>query len=192
VILHLEKKGIRIFGIAESFVQSDFRSVLAGVVMRRDLVIDGLTFGQTTIKGNDSTQVIISMFTRMNRNDINCILLGGTIISVLNIIDGQDLANTIQIPVVAVSAVQKKGLKQENLLNFENGETKFRLYSSVKESTEVKLWTGKTVQVRNWGISIDEARSLINTITLQGSRPEPIRIAALAAREFRKSCVQTF
>lgn len=55
MILHLEKKGIRILGVAESFVESDSRSVLAGVVMRRDLVIDGLMFGQTTIKGNDST-----------------------------------------------------------------------------------------------------------------------------------------
>lgn len=190
MVLHLEKKGIRILGIAESFVESDSQSVLAGVVMRRDLVIDGLSFGKTTIKGNDSTQVIISMFKRFNRNDISCILLGGTIISVLNIIDGQELANKAQIPVVAVSAVQEKGLKHENLLNFENGETKYRLYDSVKESTGVTLWTGKTVQVRNWGISIDEARSLINSITLQGSRSEPIRIAALAARAFRNCCVQ--
>lgn len=190
-MLHLEKKGIRILGIAESFVESDSRSVLAGVVMRRDLVIDGLMFGQTTIKGNDSTQVILSMFERFNRNDISCILLGGIIISILNIIDGQTLSNTAQIPVVAVSAVQEKGLKPENLLNFENGETKHRLFSSVKESTKVTLWTGKTVQVRNWGISIDEANSLINSITLQGSRPEPIRIAVLAARAFRNSYFQT-
>lgn len=190
-MLHLEKKGIRILGIAESFVESDSRSVLAGVVMRRDLVIDGLMFGQTTIKGNDSTQVILSMFERFNRNDISCILLGGIIISILNIIDGQTLSNTTQIPVVAVSAVQEKGLKPENLLNFENGETKHRLFSSVKESTKVTLWTGKTVQVRNWGISIDEANSLINSITLQGSRPEPIRIAVLAARAFRNSYFQT-
>lgn len=191
MILHLEKKGIRILGIAESFVESDSRSVLAGVVMRRDLVIDGLLFGQTTIKGNDSTQVILSMFERFNRNDINCILLGSTIISILNIIDGKELANTTQIPVVAVSAVQEKGLNPENLLNFENGETKHRLFSSVKESTKVTLWTGKTVQVRNWGISIDEAHSLINSITLQGSRPEPIRVAVLAARAFRNSYFQT-
>lgn len=190
MILHLEKKGIRILGIAESFVESDSRSVLAGVVMRRDLVIDGLMFGQSTIKGNDSTQVILSMFERFNRNDINCILLGGTIISVLNIVDGQELANKARIPVVAVSAVQDKGLKPENLLNFENGETKRRLYSSVKESTKVTLRTGKTVQVRNWGISIDEAHSLINSITLQGSRPEPIRIAVLAARALRNSHFQ--
>lgn len=191
MILHLEKKGIRILGIAESFVESDYRSVLAGVVMRRDLVIDGLMFGQTTIKGNDSTQVILSMFERFNRNDISCILLGGTIISILNIIDGQELAKTAQIPVVAVSAAQEKGLKPENLLNFENGETKHRLFSLVKESTKVTLWTGKTVQVRNWGISIDEAHLLINSITLQGSRPEPIRIAVLAARAFRNSYFQT-
>jgi endonuclease V-like protein UPF0215 family len=93
--------------------------------------------------------------------------------------------------VVAVSAVQQKGLKPENLLNLENGETKRKLFNKVKESTNVTLRTGKTVQVRNWGISIDGAHSLINSITLQGSRPEPIRIAVLAARAFRNSYFQT-
>ena len=67
-----------------------FESVLAGVVMRRDFIIDGLIFGKTTVRGNDSTEIIVSMFRRMRRNDINCILLGGTIISILNIVDGQE------------------------------------------------------------------------------------------------------
>ena len=58
--------------------------------MRRDFIIDGLIFGKTTVRGNDSTEIIVSMFRRMKRNDINCILLGGAIISILNIVDGQD------------------------------------------------------------------------------------------------------
>ena len=57
--------------------------MLAGVVMRRDFIIDGLIFGNTTVRGNDSTEIIVSMLRRMKRNDINCILLGGTIMSIL-------------------------------------------------------------------------------------------------------------
>ncbi|MRN62297.1 MAG: DUF99 family protein, partial [Nitrosopumilales archaeon] len=57
---HVEKKGIRVFGIAESFKKSCATSTLAGIVMRRDLIIDGMVFGTVTIRGNDSTQNILT------------------------------------------------------------------------------------------------------------------------------------
>jgi uncharacterized protein len=188
VVTHLEKKGIRMFAIAESFVQSELRSVLAGVVIRRDLIIDGLIFDSVTIKGTDSTQTILSMYRNIDRNDINCILLGGTIISILNIVDGQKLQNILQVPVIAVTSIERKGLNKHNLLRFENGHSRLQLYDALPERAELKLWTGKAVHVRNWGITESEALSLLNDITLQGSRPEPIRIANLAARAYRISC----
>ncbi len=191
MVIHLEKKGIRIFAIAESFVQSDLRSILAGVVIRRDLTIDGLIFDSVTIKGTDSTQIILSMYRNINRNDINCILLGGTIISILNIIDGHKLQNLLRVPVIAVSTVEGKGLNKHNLLRFENGDSRLQLYEALPERAELKLWTGKAVHVRNWGITESEVLSLLNDITLQGSRPEPIRIANLAARAYRISCKPT-
>ena len=46
------------------------------------------------------------MFRRMKRNDINCILLGGIIISILNIVDKQGLYDTTKIPVIAVSSIE--------------------------------------------------------------------------------------
>jgi uncharacterized protein len=191
VIARIEKKGIRIFAVAESFAQSDLRSVLAGVVMRRDLIIDGLIFDMVTIKGNDSTEIILSMFRRMNRNDINCVLLGGTIISVLNIVDGQKLQDLLELPVIAVTSTERRGLNEDNLLRFKDGQSRLRLYNALPERTELKLQTGKTVHVRNWGIAQRDALSLLNDITLQGSRPEPIRIANLAARAYRISCISS-
>ncbi len=40
--LHLNKVGLRALGIAESFVRTMGHSILAGVVMRADLRVDGL------------------------------------------------------------------------------------------------------------------------------------------------------
>ncbi|OYV08524.1 MAG: hypothetical protein CG443_267, partial [Methanosaeta sp. ASP1-1] len=40
--LYLNKPGLRALGIAESFVRSLPYSILAGVVMRADLRVDGL------------------------------------------------------------------------------------------------------------------------------------------------------
>ena len=88
---HTEKKGIRVLGIAESFRKTSAYSTLAGVVMLRDMVIDGMVVGSVTIEGNDATQNIFSMFRSLKRNDINCIMLDGLIISMYNIIDGDEL-----------------------------------------------------------------------------------------------------
>ena len=46
--LHLEKKGLRGLAIAESFRQNSTKSIFAGIVMRRDFVIDGFVFGSGT------------------------------------------------------------------------------------------------------------------------------------------------
>ena len=43
---HAEKRGIRALGIAESFRKTSAYSTLAGIVMRRDLEIDGMVFGE--------------------------------------------------------------------------------------------------------------------------------------------------
>ena len=183
---HIEKKGIRVFGISESFAMSDLRSILAGVVMRRDFIIDGLIFGNTTIRGNDSTEIIVSMFRRMKRNDINCILLGGTIISILNIVDGQELYDTTKVPVIAISSRETRGLRENNLRTFEDGEIKCKLYNALKASEQLTLRTGKAVNYRNWGISSREVSVLLNDLTLQGARPEPIKVASIAARAHRR------
>ena len=178
---HIEKKGIRIFGVSESFAGSDLRSVLAGVVMRRDFIIDGLIFGKTTVRGNDSTEIIVSMFRRMKRNDINCILLE----SILNIVDGQELYDTTKVPVIAVSSRETRGLRENNLRTFEDGNIKCKLYNALKASEQLTLRTGKIVNFRNWGISSRDVSVLLNDLTIQGARPEPIKVASLAARAHR-------
>ena len=42
--LHLEKRGLRGLAIAESFRPNSERSILSGLIMRRDFVIDGFVF----------------------------------------------------------------------------------------------------------------------------------------------------
>ncbi len=80
--LHLEKKGLRGLVIAESFTKNSEKSILAGVVMRRDFVIDGFVFGKTTLEGDDATETILSMYKKLNRPDISYLLISGIIISI--------------------------------------------------------------------------------------------------------------
>ena len=44
--LHLEKKGLRGLAIAESFRQNSEKSILSGLIMRRDFIIVGFVFGK--------------------------------------------------------------------------------------------------------------------------------------------------
>ena len=78
--LHLEKKGIRGLGIAESFRQDSEKSFLAGVIMSNDLIIDGFVTGSATIKGNDATDEIISMYNKLGRTDISYLVISGIVI----------------------------------------------------------------------------------------------------------------
>ncbi|RLG62557.1 DUF99 domain-containing protein, partial [Candidatus Geothermarchaeota archaeon] len=97
------KKGVRVLGIAESFIKGEAKSILVGIVMRRDLIIDGVIIDYVTLGGLDSTDTIIRMFNTLSRNDINYIMLSGSVISWLNVIDLNRLYYEINIPVISVS-----------------------------------------------------------------------------------------
>lgn len=182
---HAEKKGIRVLGIAESFKKTNNSSTLAGIVMRRDLVIDGMIFGNATIEGNDSTQNISSMYKSLKRNDINCIMLDGLVISMYNIIDGKELHDSTDVPVIAITFKDSRGLEDAINHHFsKDSKMKLEQYNKQGRREKILLKTGKILFIRYWGISLKDVTATINFFTLQGSIPEPIRIAKTAARAY--------
>lgn len=177
------KKGIRILGIAESFQKQDRKSILAGIVMRRDLVVDGIIYSDTTVGGNDGTNKIVSMIDSLGRTDINCVLLGGSIISLFNIISGKYINEVTNIPVISISYRRSDGLKDS--IHGVDEEQKIIAYLKIEERKPLTLWTGKTIYVRQWGLEFSEASNLLNSLVVQGAKPEPLRLATLAARAYR-------
>jgi uncharacterized protein len=181
--LHFEKKGLRALAVAESFKIPSKHAVLAGVVMRRDLIIDGIGISKSTIKGDDSTQSIISIWRDMHRNDINCIFLGGIIISMFNIVDGNKVYRSTGIPVVAITYNDSKGVAHNFRKVFpDSWQSKLEQYQNIGKRRRIVLQTGKAVFVRHWGLTLSDSIVLLNYFTLQGSVPEPVRIAKLIAR----------
>ena len=180
---HNNKKGTRILGIAESFQKQDRKSILAGIVMRRDFVIDGFTYSDTMVGGNDGTIKVLSMIDSLGRSDINCVLLGGLIISLFNIISGKYINETTKIPVIAISYRKSQGV--QGSIHGINEKKKLKDYLKLEERKPLTLWTGKTIYIRNWGLEFSDASNLLNSIVIQGAKPEPLRLAALAARACR-------
>jgi hypothetical protein len=172
-----------VLAIAESFKKPAAKSTLAGVVMRRDLVIDGMVFGAATVEGDDATDQIISMYRSLGRDDINCILVDGLVISMYNIIDGGRVAQETGLAVVAVTFEDSKGLEDAIMSHFPDGwSSKMTLYKGLGARERILLKTGKNLYIRYWGIDRRRATAILNAFTLQGSVPEPVRVAKLAAR----------
>ena len=181
--LHLEKKGIRGLAIAESFRLDSIKSSLSGVVMRQDFVIDGFVFGTATIGGDDGTDSILQMYDELKRPDIRFVLLSGLIISLYNIIDIKKIHESLGIPIIGVTYNESRGIEESLKHHFPHSfESKIKKYQKLGNADKIKLHTSSDVFIRKEGCSVSEAKQLLNDLTLQGSFPEPLRVARLLAR----------
>ncbi|MEM2942719.1 MAG: DUF99 family protein [Candidatus Bathyarchaeia archaeon] len=182
--LHIDKRGIRALGISESFIKSKSRrSILAGVVMRSDLIVDGFSFARTTVGGIDATESVIELCRRLSRRDLNIILLNGCVISWFNIISLGEVRRNTGLPLICITYEESEGLERYFTEYFrdEAGE-RIRRYRENGEREELRLHTGQTVFARYLGIEREDAARILDKFTIQGSVPDPLRVARLLAR----------
>jgi len=197
------KPGARALGVAESY-RGD-ASTLAGVVTRASRVVDGFVFGSCTVGGLDSTTALIDLFDRLEREDIQYLLLAGIAPAWYNIVDLREVHEATGLPVLSVSFDESEGLESAIREAFDGEEAEQRLdvYRSLPARQRVELDTSTTesaVFVRAVGLdervqdeseaARDEAEAarVVRAYTPEGGRPEPLRVARLAARgvdEFR-------
>jgi endonuclease V-like protein UPF0215 family len=186
--IHLNKKGIRVLGVAESFKLTDRWSLLGGVVMRGDLVVDGLAFGSMSVGGDDATESLLRLFRSLRRNDVNLMMVSGAILSLYNIVDVDLLSQRANLPVVCLTYKETSGIEASIVRRFPGeAERKLRAYRKLGPRKSIKLSSGHTIYARSSGISDRDARSVVDMFTMQGSIPEPVRVARLLARAGAKS-----
>jgi len=183
LVLHLNKPGTRALGVAESFRPGDETSTLAGVVMRGDLVVDGIAFGRTSVGGDDASASVASLYRRLKRNDVNVVMVSGAILSLYNILDVDGLAARIKLPVVCLTYKETAGIEESIRRHFPGsaGE-KLEEYRRLGPRKRIRLKSGNSVFARTSGMDYSDASSLVKMFTLQGSIPEPVRVARLLAR----------
>ncbi|MFQ6084942.1 MAG: DUF99 family protein [Candidatus Bathyarchaeia archaeon] len=188
VSLHADKPAIRALGISESFVKRrSKKSVLAGVVMRGDGIVDGFSFADITVGGMDATEGVLKLYRGLKRDDINLILLNGCIIAWYNVIDLNKVHKETGLPIIAVTYEESAGLEGHFRRNFpEDWRERVKVYRGNKGREEVTLKTGYRVFVRFLGMSGEDAKRVLNRFTVQGSVSEPLRVARLLARSLVK------
>lgn len=184
-IPHIDKKGIRVLGISESFIKNKSKkSILTGVIMRADLVIDGFSFARTTVGGMDATECVLEIYQKLGREDINLVFLNGCVISWFNIIDLKRVYRDIARPIICITYEKSEGLEEYLTEYFgpKAAENRIAKYKENGEREEFKLHTGKIIFVRYLGLDRKDAIQALNKFTLDGSIPEPLRVARLLAR----------
>lgn len=153
--------------------------------MRSDLVIDGFGSSKLRVSGFDGTRSTIKLFNNLHRNDVNAVMISGSVLSLYNVLDIDMIHKELKIPIVALSFSKSRASLADNIrerFSEKAAREKIRLLEKLGPSTRIKLDTGYEVYVRNAGIEDNVSKKLLDRFTLQGSVPEPIRVARLLAK----------
>ncbi len=179
--MHLPKKGLRVLGIAESYAGRTY-STLAGIVMRKDLILDGVAFSRVTVGGTDATKGVLAIAQTLDRRDINVIFLSGCVIAFFNIIDPHRVNDCTGLPVVCVTYEESTGLEEDIRHHFPGDTGGWTHTAGWANAHPTSCPDGQTVYLRSWGIDPPDAGRLCTAFTREGKIPEPLRVARLSAR----------
>lgn len=175
------KPGVRALGVAESFTETD--STLAGAVVRADRVVDGFAFGTCTVGGTDATAAVTDLSARLGREDVRYLLVSGIAPAWFNVLDLSALHERVDRPVISVSYETSPGLEPALREAFDGTalETRLDTYRAQPDRRSVTVGQ-ETLFVRSVGLPVGEAAAVVRAFTPEGGRPEPLRVARLAAR----------
>ncbi len=179
--MHLAKRGLRALGIAESF-SGRASSTMAGVVMRKDLRIDGVAIASLTVGGMDATDAVLSIIASLGRRDINVIMVSGSVIAWYNILDLEAISGKTGLPLIVVTYEDSGGLEGDIIHHFPGDEARLKAYRNLGERVPVLLRDGSKVFIRAAGLSPEDAARILRDFTRDGKVPEPVRVARLVAR----------
>jgi endonuclease V-like protein UPF0215 family len=159
------------------------RSTLAGAVVRASRAVDDVVFGSCTVGGTDATDAVCTLWERLARDDVQYVLIAGIAPAWYNVLDLHRIAEATDRPVLSVSFEDSDGLGPaiEGEFDEEAAATRLETYRAQPERQLVDLDDG-TVFVRGVGLDSDRAAEVVRAFTPEGGRPEPLRVARLAAR----------
>jgi endonuclease V-like protein UPF0215 family len=181
-------------GIAESTVED--RCLFCGAVVRADRAVDGVGFASATVGGLDATDAVRRLIDRLDRDDVRYLLVSGVAPAWFNVLDVAAIAEAADRPTIAVSYEASPGLAPAIDRAFEGAARDRRLaaYDRLPPRRRVTV-NGETLFARSVGFdgvpgpdtgdadgAPAEVARVLDAFTPAGGRPEPVRVARLAAR----------
>ena len=171
--------GVRVLGIAESYEATT--STIAGAVVRLDRSVDGFGFTTCTVGGTDSTEAVCELIEKLDREDIRLVMIAGIAPAWFNLLDLHELHDHTGDPVISVSFEDSSGLEGAIDEAFDGEDRTQRLETYHAQPPRRQVETEPTVFARWVGLSAERATAVVQATTETG-RPEPVRVARLAAR----------
>ena len=184
------KSGSRALGIAESYrdgtdgTTRERTSTLAGTVVRASRVVDGFVFGRCTVGGSDATDAVVAMVDRLDREDVRYCFVAGIAPAWFNLFDLHRIHRATGLPVVSVGFEESAGLAPAIEAAFDDADAVANRLATYREQPERRRLdvNDEMVFVRHVGVDADDADDAVRGFTPEGGRPEPLRVARLAAR----------
>lgn len=181
------KEGVRALGVAESYRGEGGDSYLAGAVVRADSVVEGFRFTTITVGGTDATEGTVELYDSFDREDVRFVLVSGIAPAWYNIVDIGAVHDTTGVPVASVTYEEggDNGLRETLEEEFEGSarEERLALYDALPPRRLITADGGRELYVRSVGVTDDGADEWVRGFTREGGgRPEPVRLARLAAR----------
>ena len=176
------KEGVRALGVAESYRGEDGESYLAGTVVRASRVLDGIVYTTATVGGTDATDAVVRLYKNADREDLRLVMVSGVALSWYNLVDLCAVHDATELPVLSVTYEESDGLRDAVKKEFEGdaAEERLSVYDSLPPRRRLDN-DGNELYVRSVGVEDERADEWVHGFTHDG-RPEPLRVARLAAR----------
>jgi len=177
------KRQIRILGIDDApFTFHEKYATVIGVVMRGGEYLECVLRNQVTIDGTDATIICKQMIQNSrHRRQLKAVMIDGACLGGFNVVDIDELSESTQLPVITVTRDKpdRKKIKHALQKNFKDWKKRWILLQ--KGPLHMVPTQHNPMYIKCTGVSLEDAKEIINISTIRGVIPEPIRVAHLIA-----------
>ena len=178
------KSEIRVLGVDDGkFVpHTEGVVIVVGVVFRGSCWLDGVMHTRIAVDGFDATEQIASMINSSPHcKQLRLVMLNGITFAGFNVVDIKRLNLATKLPVIALTR-DKPDLEaiRKALNNLPKSEERWKMILEAGEIHEV-CCNGKQIYMELSGISLVDAREIVDLTSIRSSFPEPLRVAHLIA-----------
>ncbi len=150
---------------------------LVGTICARTR-LDGVLSGRVRRDGVNSARAMVAMVKESQfAHHVRAVLLQGIAVAGFNVVDVHGLARELAVPVLVVMRRRPDLVAMRDAIErVPGGASKWALIEAAGPIEPVSR-----VLVQRIGLSLEEARALLDATTLHGHLPEPLRLAHLIA-----------
>jgi len=175
---------MRTVGIEDgSFIPRVSKKCLFVAVLMDNIRIIDVQIKTITVDGMDVTDKTIEILR--SYKSVDCLISGGITFAGFNILDPFRIFNELDVPVIIVSRKKPNNKAIYNALvkHFKDWQIRWNIVKKLGEPIAVYNWRdGVTLYVELVGIDKERALEIIDSLTLWGKRPEPLRVANIIAK----------